>query len=800
MSRSSQTIKPQNRRSFRIQGQVQGVGFRPFVYRLACDLKLAGFIRNEPEGVVIEVQGPHATILQFTSALKSDQPTLTRYDQVVFTDIPPIPSQGEASFQIIASVLHHRGEKTINKTVTIDSAVCSDCLTEMRDPENRRHRYGLINCTNCGPRFSIINAVPYDRPNTSMAHFGMCPNCMQEYTNPADRRFHAQPTACHHCGPTVSLVDNRGVPLDGDPYCQAAAILAAGRIIAIKGIGGFHLCVRADDRQAVERLRLLKQREHKPLAVLCRNTAVAQSLVHLSDQALQALQSNTRPIVLAMSKLAKGHARGISGRLAGGLAGVADDTDRLGVMLPYTPMQHLLFDALADLNCERVDVLVMTSANISNEPLIHKNDDALKHLSSLCDAILWHDRPIVRSIDDSVLMTMQLEGQPQKLLPLRRARGYVPTPLTLPSHVCVPGLCVGGELKNTVALVRGNEVILSHHIGDLTYTRSYEYFQQVITDLCKLHSIKPQWIAHDMHPVYLSTQYARRLAAKWDVRMLAVQHHHAHAAAVLAEHGITEPALALVCDGVGFGEDDTSWGGELILSNVADFYRMGYLKPLQLPGGDSAAKDTRRCGLAWLAQLPGIDLQNSSIIAKLITDIPSRVMLTNMIEHKVNVHTSSSAGRYFDATAAILGICNLNQYEAQSPMMLEAIARTNRRELPCASLYKIRHGVLDLTLLLECLILEDTDAAYGADLFHQQLARGLAELAITQATQSKIDKIALSGGVFCNELLTQRVITALRGANLNVFTHQLVPANDGGLAYGQAAVTSARIGGPIPCV
>lgn len=787
MSYCSQATEPQSHRCFRIQGQVQGVGFRPFVFRLAFELGLSGFVRNEPQGVLVEVQGCLSRVQSFTQSLQDNRPVLARYDHFEIQDLPLSRSLEDTPFQIVASVQRHRHNKQQTKTVTVDVAVCPDCLAEMRDPTNKRYRYGLINCTNCGPRFSIINNIPYDRPNTSMVGFKMCMNCLQEYTNPADRRFHAQPTACHDCGPTVSLVDNHGKAIDGDPYQKAAAMLAAGRIIAIKGIGGFHLSVRADDQQALRRLRTLKQRDYKPFALLCRDRDVADALVDLSTPAKESLQSHARPIVLAPEK----H--------PGRLGAVNPGTDRLGVMLPYTPMQYLLFDALDELDCEPVDTLVMTSANISNEPLIHEDEHALSQLVNICDAILWHDRPIVRSIDDSVMLSMQMDNGKAHLLPIRRARGYVPAPLTLPTHVALPGLCVGGELKNSIALVRDNEVILSHHLGDLTHTRSFDYFKQVIEDLCKLHDIKPQWIAHDMHPVYLSSQYARQLAAKWDVLMLAVQHHHAHAAAVLAEHRITEPALALVCDGVGLGEDDTSWGGELLLSNVSDFYRMGHLRPLMLPGGDSCAKDTRRSGLAWLAQLPGVDLQHSHVIQRVMPDDNDRAMITSMIRRKFNVHPSSAAGRYFDAAAAILGICDYNHYEAQAPMQLEALAKTNRQSLPCASLYSLKNGVLNLTPLLESLVLDDIDPAYGADLFHQQLARGLAEMTIAQALQSQLEHVALSGGVFCNSLLTERVTALLKRANLQVHIHQQVPANDGGLAFGQAAVASARIGGPVPC-
>jgi hydrogenase maturation protein HypF len=788
MSRSSHVIQPQSRRQFQIQGQVQGVGFRPFVFRLASDLGLSGFVRNEPQGVWVEVQGDFDKIQRFTIAIEKDRPTLANYDRFVFEDIPIKDIPTNTPFEIRASIQRHRRHRIINKTVTVDTAVCPDCLAEMRDPANKRYRYGLINCTNCGPRFSIITDVPYDRPSTSMAKFKMCLPCMQEYTNPRDRRFHAQPTACHDCGPTVSLVDPRGKAIEGDPYLKAAAMLAAGRIVGIKGIGGFHLAVRADEPKAVKRLRELKHREHKPFALLCRDLEVAQSLVNLSDLAKEHLIENTRPIVLAQAKDPNQ------------FPGVNPGTDRLGVMLPYTPIQHLLFDAYDQLDCSPVKVLVMTSANISGEPLIHTNEDAMTHMSGICDAILWHDRDIVRSIDDSVLLSMQISEKEQYILPVRRARGFVPSTLKLPTAVATPGLCVGGELKNTVALVRDNEVILSHHIGDLTHTKSYKYFQTVIDDLCKLHDIQPQWIAHDLHPVYMSSQYARTLAARWDVRLLGIQHHHAHAAAVLAEHKITQPALALVCDGVGMGEDDTSWGGELILSNVADFYRLGHLKPLMLPGGDSAARDTRRCALSWLSQLPGIDLENSEIVKRVVKDESSRMMLVNMLKRNVNIHPSSSVGRYFDAAASLLGVCDFNHYEAQAPMALETLAHGNCRELPSASLYRLHQGMLDMTPLLGALILDDVDPAYGADLFHQQLARGLAEMAIIQAMHNQIDIVALSGGVFCNSLLTKRVTELLRRANLQVYIHQQVPANDGGLAYGQAAVASARIGGPDLCV
>ncbi len=777
MRRLMPAIGPLEHRSMLIQGQVQGVGFRPFVYKLATQLNLAGFVCNDSQGVVIHLQGPASTIQKMTHALVTNRPPLAVFHHVEHKKLPVDLEM--TSFYIAPS--QAQGQPS---AVTVDVAVCPDCLTEMRQDADQRHRYGLINCTNCGPRYTITHAVPYDRPSTTMAGFEMCPACQSQYDDPADRRFHAQPIACAACGPVVQCVDPQGAVLTGDPYQQAAALLLAGKVLAIKGLGGFHLAVCAHDAAGVERLRTRKQRDGKPFALMCCDLATAESLVQLTKEAKRELLSPPSPIVLARAKsevvLPAGIARGMQ---------------RLGVMLPYTPMQHLLFDALGNVQgklpgggrLSGVGVLVMTSANVSDEPLVIDNDEALTRLSGICDGLLWHDRPIVRCVDDSVLLAMK-----DHLLPVRRSRGYAPGSVKMPVAAAKPGLCVGGELKNTVALVREDQVILSQHLGDLTHVLAYEHFCKAITDLCDLYEVKPQWIACDQHPVYLSTQYAKTLAKQWGVPLLKVQHHHAHAAAVLAEHGCTSSALAMICDGVGYGEDGQSWGGELLMANMAEFHRLAHLRPLDLPGGDAAAKDIRRSGLAFLHQAFGDDFLSHPAAQQLIPQDDERAMLGHMIQRKMNCATSTAVGRLFDAAAALIGICDHNQFEGHAPMLLESQADQWTEPLTNQPLFRIHQRVLDMSPLVKHL-LSDTSPACRAALFHDQLAWGLSQLIIDESQRMQLGVVALSGGVFCNERLVTRMSNQLTHAGLKVLLHQKIPANDGGLAYGQAAVAAARL-------
>ncbi len=778
------------RRQWHILGQVQGVGYRPFVYRLAQQCGVAGYVKNDDRGVTIQVQGSAAQLKRFSRALDAERPPLALVDQAIVEDLPPLDELFSAGFQILDSdpavSESNTAEPALGQLpgarvgVTIDSAVCPQCLGELLDSKDRRHRYALTNCTNCGPRYTIIDRVPYDRPNTTMRHFPLCDDCSAEYTDPADRRYHAQPIACHACGPTMQLVDPSGQTIDGDPITKAADMLQAGQVVAIKGLGGFHLACRADDEQAVQRLRSDKnRRDGKPFALMCRSVEVATDLVRLSDAGVTVLTAPTAPIVLAPKR------EGI--HIA---PSVAPHNHRLGVMLAYTPIQHLLFTELpTDINA-----LVMTSANPSGEPLTIDNDEALARLQGLCDAMLWHDRPIRRRVDDSVV----LDTGSADTLPLRRARGFVPTINPLPKADATHGLCVGGELKNTIALVRDGRATLSQHLGDLSYTPVFDHFRQAIDDLVDLFDTQPKWIAHDLHPMYLGTTHARSLGERWGVPLIPVQHHHAHAASVMAEHGLTDPVLAVVCDGVGYGDDGTSWGGELLLADLVDYQRLAHVKPIQLIGGDAAATDTRRCALALLQLAYGDNFAEHPAVTQLIPDDNERLMLTGMLQRGLNCSPTTGLGRYFDGVAALLGLSTTNRFEAQAAMRLETEASRCDEQLTCDPLFTIENGdtpTIDLSPLIKAIITGRADGESVATLaaqFHDQLAAAFAE-AVRQASQRiGVDRVALSGGVFCNERFTHSLSQRLVAHGLTVYMHHNVPANDGGLALGQAAVAAAR--------
>lgn len=758
-----------SRRRWRIRGQVQGVGFRPFVYRLATEYQLHGFVRNDNDGVTIEAQGLPEQLDRFSADLRARRPRLAVIHSAVSRRIAV--RTGERGFEIQRS----RRDTAVDAEVTVDTAVCDDCLHEMLDTRDRRSGYALINCTNCGPRYSIVQDVPYDRPNTTMSTFQMCEACRSEYTSPADRRFHAQPIACHDCGPHLFLTDRLGRPLLGDPVRSAAKLLDEGRIVAIKGLGGFHLAVRADRTAAVSELRRRKRRTAKPFAVMVRDMETARSLVQLSPAAEQLMRSPVCPIVLAPRL-----------KQTGVCDAVAPNSHRLGLMLPYTPIQHLLF-ACAD---PRLGPLVMTSGNASDEPIAIGNDEAVTRLGKLCDAFLMHDRPIERRVDDSVYLD-HIGG----LLPMRRARGEAPGAIALPVayDAAEPGLCVGGELKNTIAIVRHGEAILSQHVGDLKHPLAYAMFKRTIDDLLQLFAVRPGWIATDRHPDYLSTTYAQRLASAWDVPLVGVQHHHAHAAALMAEHGSADPMLALVCDGVGYGDGGAIWGGELLWVDLKCYRRLAHIRPLRLPGGDASAYDTRRCALALLHQACGDDFEQHPAVRSLYPRRDEREILCCMIRENVGCVTSTAMGRVFDAAAALLGLCHTNTFEAEAPMRLESVALSwpepDVEIVP--TLYDARGRVIDASMMVDDL-LSDRPVAERAARFHTRLARAWAD-AIAHAHQEHgLDVVGLTGGVFANELLTLELTRRLQQVGLNVWTHRRVPANDGGLALGQAAVALAR--------
>ena len=772
------------RRRWIIRGQVQGVGFRPYVYRLAQNAQISGFVANDTRGVIIEGQGPHANLEHFGESLKCNAPPLARIDDI--TQIIIDRNAGEHGFYIMPSDGHGQGQTAI----TPDTALCTECREEMFDPTNRRFHHALITCTNCGPRYSIILDIPYDRPATTMARFTMCEHCHIQYNTPSDRRFHAQPISCPDCGPNIELVDTRGQPLAGDPIAQAAEMLLNGGIIAIKGIGGFHLAARADDEATVTRLRQLKQRDSKPFAIMCRSVSDARQFIKISPQAQEVMESAAAPIILAMRQADAPVAPAVAGHNC-----------RLGVMLPYTPIQHLLFSQLE----KALMALVMTSGNVTDEPLAISNSEALERLGTMCDAILWHDRPIARCIDDSVLLDM---GPGQSPVPIRRSRGFVPSAIALNTGTGVTGICLGGELKNTVALVTDSQVILSQHLGDLTNQLARTQFMQSIHDLCRLYKVTPQFIAHDMHPLYISAQYAAQLARQFKAPLIAVQHHHAHAAAVMAEHAVRGPVLALICDGTGLGLDATGWGCELLCASADAFERVASLNPIILPGGDVAAKDISRSALAILYQSFGKEFDQHPVAERLVANAADRKMLKLMMTRKLQCVISSSAGRLFDGVSALLGLCTCNTFEAQAPMALESAAAMAQVSVHTGKLWDVIHdgqGLkrLDLRPLIRHLLQQQQNempVEMLAAIFQSQFAAGWEDIICHAAIDAHINTVALSGGVFANQLFANDLAHRLERHDLRVLRHRVVPPNDGGLGLGQALVAATRwtneFGGP----
>ncbi len=763
------------RRRLIIRGQVQGVGFRPHIYRLARLTSVSGFVANTSQGVTIEVQGTAADVQRFCQMVRHDTPPLARIDDV--TEFVIDPCTGDSEFHIEES----RSVVSGRTAITPDTAMCRDCHRELFDPTNRRFRHAMINCTNCGPRYSIILETPYDRAATTMAGFEMCDRCHEEYEDPGNRRFHAQPVSCPNCGPRVELVNTHGSPLPGDPIRQAAGILRGGGVVAIKGIGGFHLVARADKEATVRRLRGVKQRDGKPFAMMCRSMDDADRLVNISSQARAVMLSESAPIILALRRPGAPVAQAVAGRNA-----------RLGIMLPYTAIHHLLF---ADLDHE-IPALVMTSGNVSGEPLAINNSEAIARLGDMCDAFLWHDRPIARCLDDSVLLDM---GEGESPLPIRRSRGFVPSAIPLNIPPSLSGVCLGGELKSTVALLTDSQVILSQHLGDLNNPLARSEFVRTIHDLCRLYSVRPQFIAHDMHPMYISAQFAGQLAESFDAPLLAIQHHHAHAASVMAEHGVTGPILALVCDGTGLGLDGTGWGCELLRVEAHTFHRIASLQPLILAGGDTAAIDISRSALAILYQALGDDFDRHPAAVRLVPNDSDRKVLKLMMTRRFQCVTSSSAGRVFDGIASLLGICSRNGFEAQAPMELESAAVIGQLE-PSEALWQICRNDADADrmdlrpLYRRLLELQENRVPVEtlAAMFHSQFAAAWEDIIMRTVAAHQIGSIAISGGVFANQLFTHDLTNRLERGGLTVLRHRLVPPNDGGLALGQALIAAYR--------
>ncbi|MCC7215310.1 MAG: carbamoyltransferase HypF [Burkholderiales bacterium] len=758
------------RRRLEVHGVVQGVGFRPFVYRLAHDLKLAGWVRNDAAGVTIEVQGDPARVDRLARRVREEAPPLARVDHV--TEHECLPADEGDGFAILDSA----GGRAAT-AIGPDSATCADCLAELFDPANRRYRYAFINCTHCGPRYTITRRLPYDRATTSMAAFAQCPACLAEYRSPLDRRFHAEPNACPVCGPQLAFADAHGrVVPDVDAVVEAVARIARGDIVAIKGLGGFHLACDARNALAVARLRERKAREEKPFAVMAANVASVQPLALVSDAEHAMLTSAERPIVLLRKRVGADMA----------LPGVAPDLAWLGVMLPYTPLHALLFHEAAGRPvvpgwqaAPHPLVLVMTSANPGGEPLVTADDEAIARLAGIADGYVLHDRDIVVGCDDSV--TRALPGESGRGFQfVRRARGYTPRAIRL-AVAGPPVLAVGGYFKNTVCVTRGDEAFLSQHVGELDNAPTCRAFEHAIAHLTDILDVQPALIAHDLHPDFHSTRHAAALAARWQVPLYAVQHHHAHVAAVLAEHGVREPVIGVALDGVGLGTDGEAWGGELLRADGTAMTRVGRLRALALPGGDRAAREPWRMAAAALAAVGRGDE-----IGRRFAHEPAARMVVTLLARGVRAPRTTSMGRWFDAAAGLLGVADRMSFEGQAAMRLEGIAQRHGSVPADEALYAISaDGELDLTPLAARLA-DERDAGFGAALFHATLVAALAEWIAAAAARYALATVAAGGGCFLNAIVSGGLRAALAHRGLALLEAQAAPPNDGGLALGQA--------------
>ena len=800
------------RRRIEVRGIVQGVGFRPFVWRLAHQLDLAGFVRNASSGVVIEVEGEPGALDRFEAALRGEAPPLSRIDSIDRQSIPSVC--GESGFIISES----SGGEAMQTLISPDIAVCPACLDDIADPDGRRYRYAFTNCTDCGPRYTIVESVPYDRPFTTMKSFALCPDCQREYDDPANRRFHAQPNACPVCGPKLELRDANGVRMEvcrtfrqqaafpvgirpdspslrstrsnllhelramdcrvasllamttkfdsrmevGDEITAAGELLAGGKILAIKGIGGFHLAVDASNEAAVQRLRSRKGREQKPLAVMVRDLAAARALCEIGLDEEAALTSPQAPIVLLRKRPGLPLA-----------PSVAPGNDRLGVMLPYSPLHWLLLDRQSG----GPEALVMTSANFSEEPLVADNAEALERLRGIADAFLMHDRPIARRCDDSVVMAM---AGAMRLV--RRSRGYAPAPIRL-AEGGPPVLGTGGELKNALCLVKGGEAFMSQHIGDMKNYEAYRHFDDVAAHLQRIFQTDAELLVHDLHPAYMTTRWALEQGKP----TLGVQHHHAHLASCLAEHRHSGPAIGLTLDGTGYGTDGTAWGGEVLIGDATGATRFASLEPMPLPGGDAATRQVWRTSLGWLHR-SGASPEDLECFRQ-----PQSAQVLELLEKGFGTAESSSCGRLFDAVASICGLRHEARYEGQAAIELMQAARGQLAETGYSFGIERRDSRWQM---LVSPIIRDIAAAVRAragagevaQRFHRTLVVMLSEITRKAYLETGLKTVVLSGGVFQNVLLVEALAHELEAAGFTVLLHEQVPTNDGGISLGQAVI------------
>jgi hydrogenase maturation protein HypF len=742
-----------------VEGIVQGVGFRPFVYGVAGELGLTGLVGNDADGVFIEAQGPVESLDALVTALRTRPPVLAAVDRVS-TEL--LPLNGDSEFVIVPS----NDDDAANTLIAPDSATCDDCLTELFDPFDRRYRYPFINCTNCGPRFTIVLGVPYDRPRTTMSGFPLCDECTKEYDDPRNRRYHAQPVCCAGCGPMLSLVDRTGAGVPGDAVQAAAADLRRGSVLAVKGLGGYHLAALASADKAVATLRSRKHREDKPFAVMVPDADAARALVEMSDDELRVLTSPPRPIVLMR-------------RLPGAdvASEVAPENSRLGVMLPYTPVHHLLLQELGE-------PIVLTSGNVSDEPISYRDADAQKRLASIADAFLVSDRLIHMRTDDSV--TQIFRGRE---LPLRRSRGYVPRPLPLAWPAPRPVLACGAELKNTFCLVKGSHAFVSHHIGDLENYETLRSYTEGIEHFRRLFDIDPAVVAHDLHPEYLSSKHALGID---DVELIGVQHHHAHIASCMADNGEAGPVIGVGFDGLGYGADGTLWGGEIMVVDLTSYRRVGHLSPVPMPGGVTAIHEPWRMAASYLTALYGAAVPRLDVVER---NTRQWEQVAAVAAGNVGAPITTSAGRLFDAVAAIIGIRDSVNYEGQAAVELEQRAAPD-----VGDGYPTPVDTTGATLVVDSLslvrsvtddVLAGTEPSVISARFHNGLAQAAVQAVSVVRDQTGLETVALSGGVFQNLLLLSRVAAGLESAGFRVLVHSRVPPNDGGISFGQAAVAAA---------
>jgi hydrogenase maturation protein HypF len=751
-------------KQIRINGIVQGVGFRPFVYQLAGLHGLCGHVANTAAGVTVHIEGAAPQIKAFIADLEAKKPPLAHIVEITIDDTPPA---GHRDFSILKS----EGSDHRATLISPDVAVCNDCLAELFDPADRRFKYPFINCTNCGPRYTIIADIPYDRPKTSMRHFVMCPQCQAEYDDPHDRRFHAQPNACHRCGPRVLLFDNRRQPVTGDPIARTAELLKAGRIVAVKGLGGFHLAADALNDAAVERLRRRKHREEKPLAVMSADLDAVKYYAHIAPEEAELLASIQRPIVLLTKKRPE--------KLA---FSVAPRNNYVGVMLPYTPLHHLLMQY-------GFAALVMTSGNLSEEPIAIDNEEAFERLADIADYFLIHDRAIYLRSDDSIVRRAGEETRP-----IRRSRGFVPIPIFLKERIPSVLAC-GAELKNTVCLTKGEQAFVSQHIGDLENLATENFFRLTIEHLQRILDIRPELIVCDRHPDYLSTQWAK---ARQDLPVIQVQHHFAHIAAAMAEHRLDEPVIGLAFDGTGLGDDGTIWGGEILVADLAGFRRVAHLEAVPMPGGAAAIKAPQRMALAYLNQVYGQALWQLNLPALGTLDRTEADVILQMCVRRINAPLTSSLGRLFDGVAAIIGLRQRVAFEGQAAMELEMMADDQTRERYD---FQWREGAVRKISVAPVIkaVVEDVQRGLPAFIisrkFHNTLIEGCAALCAAIGKETQLDRVVLSGGCFQNRLLLEGLTRALSRRNMEVYSHRQVPTNDGGICLGQAVIGAALASG-----